>query len=108
YVVAKRAQLPEAPAPGTFFEHTREIIEYRDEAKYRLRFRPFADFYEKVRGEPYPLEYEHQATVTHLPDVGLSILGLNSAWEIDHHFRDRASIHAGALSDALLRMPAPT
>jgi hypothetical protein len=108
YMVAKRAQLLEPPAPGTFFEHTREIIEYRDEEKYRLRFRPFADFYEKVRGEPYPLEYEHQGTVTHLPNVGLLVLGLNSGWEIDHHFRDRASIHTGALSNALLRLPAPT
>jgi Calcineurin-like phosphoesterase len=108
YLVAKRTQLREPPAAGTFFEHTREIIEYRDEERYRLRLRPFADFYEQVRGEPYPLGYEHQATVTHLPDVGLLILGLNSAWELDHNFRDRASIHMGALSDALLRLPAAT
>lgn len=32
------------------------------------------------------------------------VLGLNSAWEIDHHFRDRASIHMGALSQALLKL----
>lgn len=107
YVVAKRRQLREPPAAGTYFEHTPEIIEYRDEEKYRLRLRAFADFYEQVRGEPYPLSYEHQALVTHLPSVGLSILGLNSAWELDHHFRDRASIHMGALSAALLALPAP-
>jgi hypothetical protein len=29
------------------------------------------------------------------------VLGLNSAWEIDHHHKDRAGIHAEAVSNAL-------
>ncbi|NEO67749.1 MAG: metallophosphoesterase, partial [Moorea sp. SIO4G2] len=29
------------------------------------------------------------------------ILGLNSAWQLDHHFKARASIHPGALSKAI-------
>jgi hypothetical protein len=29
------------------------------------------------------------------------VLGLNSSWQIDHHFRARASIHPGSLARAL-------
>jgi predicted MPP superfamily phosphohydrolase len=107
YSLVKRSELREPPAPGTYFEHTSEIIEARDEDKYRLRFAPFAELYERVTGEVYPLTYEDQATLTSLPDLGLLILGLNSAWEIDHLFRDRASIHMGALSKRLLALPPP-
>ena len=37
----------------------------------------------------------------HLPEQNLLILGLNSAWQLDHHFKSRASIHPIALSNAL-------
>jgi Calcineurin-like phosphoesterase len=107
YSLAKRSDLREPPAPGTYFEHTPEIIEVRDEEKYRLRFAPFSELYEKVKGEPYPLAYDDQATITNLTDAGLCILELNSAWEIDHLFPNRAGIHTGALSKALLALPPP-
>jgi hypothetical protein len=51
--------------------------------------------------EPYPLEYQDQATVHHLPDAQVVVLGLSSAWNIDHHFTARASIYPEALSRAL-------
>jgi predicted MPP superfamily phosphohydrolase len=105
YSLTRRTQLPAPPAPGTYIEHTPEIIDVRDDSKYRLRFTPFGELYEKVRGEAYPLAYEQQATIFHIPGGGLTILGLNSAWEIDHKFRDRASIHMGALANALLALP---
>ena len=60
-----------------------------------------------MKGEPYPLAYNEQATLASLPEVGLCILGLNSAWEIDHRFRDRASLHIGALAEALQQLPRP-
>jgi 3',5'-cyclic AMP phosphodiesterase CpdA len=31
-------------------------------------------------------------------------LGLNSAWQLDHHYKSRASIHMGALSNALTQI----
>ncbi|NEQ88007.1 MAG: metallophosphoesterase, partial [Moorea sp. SIO2I5] len=37
----------------------------------------------------------------HFPEQNLLILGLNSAWQLDHHFTARASIHPVALSKAL-------
>lgn len=107
YTLVKRSELREPPEPGAYFEHTPEILELRDEEKYRLRFSPFSELYEKVKGEPYPLVYADQAILTLLPDAGLCILGLNSAWQIDHLFPDRASIHMNALSKRLLALPPP-
>ncbi len=37
----------------------------------------------------------------HFPEQNLLILGLNSAWQLDHHYKSRASIHPIALSNAL-------
>jgi hypothetical protein len=76
-------------------------IEARDGVRYRQRFAPFADFYREIRMEAYPLEYEQQATLHYLQAQKLLILGLNSAWAIDHHYRSRAGIHQVALGQAL-------
>ncbi|NEO38881.1 MAG: hypothetical protein F6J90_22085 [Moorea sp. SIOASIH] len=78
-----------------------DVIRVRDEAKYQQRFAHFSEFYQAIKTEPYPLDYDHQAIIDHFPEQNLLILGLNSAWQLDHHFRDRASIHSGALSNAL-------
>jgi predicted MPP superfamily phosphohydrolase len=108
YRLMERAEVKGELLAGTYVEHGPEVVELRDEAAYRLRFAPFAELYEKVKDEPYPLTYNEQATLTSLPEAGLCILGLNTAWEIDHRFRDRASLHAGALAEALQQLPAPT
>ncbi|NEQ10481.1 MAG: metallophosphoesterase [Moorea sp. SIO4E2] len=78
-----------------------DVIRVRDETKYQQRFAHFSKFYQAIKAKPYPLEYDEQAIIDHLPDQNLLILGLNSAWELDHHFRNRASIHPGALSKSL-------
>jgi len=106
YRLMKRSQHPGELVPGTFIEHTPEIVEVREEEAYRQRFAPFAELYDRVKGEPYPLAYDEQATITSLPEAGLCILGLNSAWEIDRHFPDRASIDMKALARALQQLPA--
>ena len=107
YRLMRRTQLAGELVPGTYVEHTPEIVEVRDDEAYRQRFAPFAEFYEKVKGEPYPLSYDSQVTVALLPESRLCVLGLNSAWEIDRHFPDRASLHTGALAQALQKIPAP-
>lgn len=94
-------------APGSYIDHDGGIIEVRDQDGYHQRFRSFADLYRATKGTEYPLAYEHQATVHQLADAGICIVGLNSAWEIDHHFRDRASIHPEALANALLEVGKP-
>lgn len=107
YKLQKRAANAAGLDDGTFIAHSPTVVEVRDDEAYRKRFEPFAALYRTVKGEEYPVAYADQGIVTDLPDLGLTILGLNSAWEIDHHFRDRASIHPQALGNALLRLGPP-
>jgi 3',5'-cyclic AMP phosphodiesterase CpdA len=108
YALRKRSQQRGALAPGTFIEHGADVVEVRDEDAYRKRFQPFTALYKLIKGVEYPLDYVDQATFDDPPDSGLLILGLNSAWEIDHHFRDRASIHPEALARALMKLGPPS
>ncbi|WP_437777876.1 HEAT repeat domain-containing protein [Sorangium sp. So ce1097] len=86
---------------GRFIDIGSGAIRVRDEGLYAKRFEHFARFYEDVRGEPYPLDPAQQGLVYRLPAQRLLVLGLNSAWNLDHHFRARAAIHPEALSRAL-------
>ncbi|NEO76935.1 HEAT repeat domain-containing protein [Moorena sp. SIO4G3] len=86
---------------GHYIKVSEDVIRVRDEAIYQQRFAHFSDFYHAIKGQPYPLDYHQQAIIDHFPDQKLLILGLNSAWELDHHFKDRASIHPIALTNAL-------
>ncbi|HMU37483.1 MAG TPA: metallophosphoesterase [Pseudomonadota bacterium] len=74
-----------------------------DAEKYRQRFLAFADFYQETTTQPYPLDFERQATLHEFKEQKVLFLGLNSAWECDHleKNRGRASIHQEALSVAL-------
>lgn len=100
YKVKRRKDHTEPLVPGRFVDKG-EFIEVPDEIELRARFKAFADFYYSVRTEAYSLDCEDQATVHFFADRKLLVLGLNSAWSIDHEFRDRADIHAVALGRAL-------
>lgn len=76
-------------------------VEKQDENKYKERFLYFSNFYKSIKTKPYPLEYKQQYIFDYFPDKKLLILGLNSAWQLDHHYRDRASINMNALTNAL-------
>jgi 3',5'-cyclic AMP phosphodiesterase CpdA len=88
-------------------EQRRWIVEdgaylVRDEDRYRERFASYGDrLHRPVTGEPYPLDYADQFSLRYWPELNLLVLGLNSAWEIDHFHRDRAGIHPEAPSKAL-------
>ena len=86
---------------GCYFHETKTIVRARLDDQYKERFFHFSEFYRSVKGEPYPLEYGRQAILHVFDDLGLLILGLNSAWEGDHHFKSRASVHPDAVSLAL-------
>ena len=73
-------------------------------SRYEKRFEPFAGFYETVTGAPYPTDPAEQGMIHRVPDAGLLVLAFNSAWEIDHHFRDGASICPQAVSRSLDRI----
>ena len=106
---AYKTQAPEQEPPdlktGHYYrdDKTGELC-VRDDALYPRRFKAFSDFYQSIFSAPYPLEYSEQALLYHLPQANLLVLGLNSAWELDHHFRERPSIHPLALSNALDRL----
>ena len=86
---------------GDYFLEGDNVIGLREPSAYKERFRHFIDFYNSVKEEHYPLDPEKQGVLYHIPQANLLILGLNSCWEVDHHFKSRASISPDALSNAL-------
>lgn len=102
YSPVRKADYRGAPRPGKDVD-SGKFWEIRDDKKYRLRLQSFSAFYKELKGSEYPLEYAEQALFDE-PVPGLLVLGLNSAWEIDHEFRDRAGIHAEALGNALAKL----
>ncbi len=100
YVPVRRSDHKGALEEGQFIDGG-HYVEIREEARYPRRFAAFAEFYHDVRLETYPLEYEQQATLHHFPAQRLLVLGLNSAWALDHHFTTRPGIHQAALGQAL-------
>lgn len=86
---------------GLYIEESSNTVWVRDNQKYQERFTNFSNFYESIKSQSYPLEYEQQATIDYFPNKKLLILGLNSAWQLDHKYTDRASINMNAISNAL-------
>jgi 3',5'-cyclic AMP phosphodiesterase CpdA len=89
---------------GHYIEESATVIRVRDEAEYIQRFAHFSSFYETIKQKPYPLNYDQQFTLDHLKQQNLLFLGLNSAWQLDLHYRFRASIHMGAITNALTQI----
>lgn len=107
YSLHKRSRYSGQLTEGAYISHGTDIIEVRDDAAYKLRFKHFAELYREVKGEEYPLEYDQQGTVHRLEEHGLLFLGLSSAWQIDHVYRDRAGVHDGAVARSLLSLGPP-
>jgi HEAT repeat protein len=81
-----------------------EAVRLRDQEEYHQRFANFSNFYQSIKGTSYLLDYAQQFTLDHLPQQNLLILGLNSAWNLDHHFTTRVSINMEALTNALTQI----
>ncbi|MDQ3814382.1 MAG: hypothetical protein M3347_10575, partial [Armatimonadota bacterium] len=78
------------------------LIGVRDDNRYPLRFKKFSEsFYHPLMQQPYPLSVEEQCIPFLFPDTGIQFLSMNSEWQVDEYFPDRASIHPGALSRGL-------
>src|SRR5262249_22636168 len=50
-------------------------------------------FFQPIRGQAYPLDYEKQGIAYLFADTGIQFWTLNSCWQIDQHFRKRASVN---------------
>ncbi len=98
YKLTEREDCPGELKEGHFIDLHDGAVRLRDGALYNKRFEPFAAFYEAVCGKPYPLAPTEQAILYSLPAQRLLVVGLNSAWELDHHFKTRASINEQALA----------
>lgn len=74
-----------------------------NEALYTRRFEAFANFYQAVCGQPYPLDFHRQATLHPFPAQKLLFVGLNSASQCDHlpKHQGRATMDTEAISPAL-------
>ncbi len=74
-----------------------------DRTQYEERFKHFSNFYEKIKGKSYPLKPKSQYELRYFPEQELLILGLNSAWKLNHHdnYKSRASINPEAFTNAL-------
>ncbi|WP_339458593.1 HEAT repeat domain-containing protein [Nodularia spumigena] len=89
---------------GEYIEENASVIRVRDEEKYKRRFEHFSNFYQTIKNQPYPLDYDQQYTLDHFPNQNLLILGLNSAWQLDHHYKSRATINMNTFSNALTKI----
>lgn len=89
------------PDPNYAIDDGSAYVEKQDEDKYKQRFVYFSNFYKEIKKKPYPLEHEKQYVIDYFPIQKVLILGLNSAWQLDHHYKSRASINMNALSNAL-------
>ncbi|NET60524.1 MAG: metallophosphoesterase [Symploca sp. SIO2E6] len=95
-----------------YIEESATVIRVREEELYKERFVNFSQFYQAIclqqhfanTGKSYPLDYDQQGILYHLREQNLLILGLNSAWQLDHHYKSRASINMNALSNALTQI----
>ncbi len=99
-VELKKAQSDEQQA-AICIPHEPDGLLKRDEELYRSRFLNFSQFHELCTDRTYALTYQDQATIHCCQKSKILILSLNSAWEIDHHYKKRASINEISLSKAL-------
>ncbi|ACC85234.1 SAV_2336 N-terminal domain-related protein [Nostoc punctiforme] len=102
YTFVPKRKLPNPLPQGKYIDAGSAGALICDESEYKKRFEYFSDrFYKKIYNKPYPQEYDQQAIIHFCPEDKILFLGLNSCWEIDHEYRNRAGIHPNAISSAL-------
>ena len=82
-----------------------DVFLVRADERYPRRFRNFSrSFHHPLLQQEYPLAPEDQCRPCSFTDHGMYMLAINSCWAIDEHFRQRSSVHDGALSRGLLQV----
>ncbi|MCH8962480.1 MAG: metallophosphoesterase, partial [Bacteroidetes bacterium] len=106
YPFVPKRKLPASLSEGKFIPAGDAGALLRDDDLYQQRFVHFsAHFYKRVYGgQVYPLDYAEQAFLIERPEDRILFLALNSCWQLDHAFRDRAGINREALARALDRL----
>ncbi len=86
---------------GHYVEQDRALA-VRNEDRYPARFKEFSEaFYHPFFQLEYPLSFEDQHTSLLFEEAGIQFVALNSSWQIDEFFPERAGIHPGALERSL-------
>ena len=93
--------VPENLSDGTYYSAGDAGTLVRNENAYRKRFNHFCEFYRKITGKTYPDNFKQQGIISLFPEKMLLFLGLNSAWEIDHFYKQRSSINTNSVDYAL-------
>jgi 3',5'-cyclic AMP phosphodiesterase CpdA len=103
YFVVRASEAP-ASSVSRYQDHgNRNYVEVVTDARaYERRFHNYAQYHRDVTGRAYPLEYSRQFEVVTSTDNKLVLLGLNSAWNLDHYYPNRSSIEATALNRGLV------
>ncbi len=106
YPFIPKRKLLSPPQDGFFIPAGEAGLLIRDDDIYKKRFLNFNSFlYRKVYGNiEYPMDYIDQTMIIAKPEERILFLGLNSSWEIDHHFSKRSSINIEALSKAISKV----
>src|ERR1017187_5321759 len=103
YSVVRALDAPGSSVSRYQIPGNRDYVEVvTDSRRYQRRFANYAQFHLAVTGRNYPHVYSEQFEVVTSADESVVLVGLNSAWNIDHYHPDRSSIEAGALNRALL------
>ncbi|MCP4696087.1 MAG: hypothetical protein GY862_04460 [Gammaproteobacteria bacterium] len=99
YRFVYKADLPNPPPPEAETIPAGEAGVLLRQPNYPQRFSHFDEyFYNKIHGQSFS---DITALIHFFPQHGLLFLCLNSCWQIDHHYTDRAGIDPGILAKAM-------
>jgi len=103
YVFQYRSKMPLSVASNRIIAAGDIGVLIRDDEAYQQRFANFSThFYGRIYGgSGYPTDVREQAVIRAHSEDRLLFLGLNSAWDLDHHFRERYSINSESVSRAI-------
>ena len=88
---------------GTYYEQP-TVVAVRNDERYAARFQRFSEcFYHPLFQREFPMRYEDQHSVWMSEELGIQFIGLNSCWELDEFFGNRAGLHGGAVERALAK-----
>ncbi len=99
---SKRKIDPSGLKAGNYVEQGEGYL-IRDDGKYHLRFENFSKFYHSLIQQPYPLKAPDQCLSFLFDETGVQFISMNSSWEIDEYFKERAGINSGALARGLAK-----
>jgi len=101
YTVIRREDLTGPISEHLCIDKGGDYVEVGDTTKHRKRFADFQSFFKTATNVEYSEEYSEQITWSEYSDQQILIVGMNSAWQLDHHYKWRSGIDPDALNKIL-------